>query len=129
MSGNYLAGFLCGQAPPSIVAEGVPQVPLELVRKLIPYQNVRSARFQSWHPTHQEMLISTRFADTVQIHHVKTPGGAEQRSLFGVCWGSRIFPLGKDWLLSGLWTGGGGFFHCAGLDIPATGSLACLTRR
>ncbi len=66
---------LAQQAPPSIVAEGVPEVPRELVRKLLPYRNIRSAMFRSWHPLRREMLIATRLGNTSQIHLVKTPGG------------------------------------------------------
>ena len=39
----------------------------------------RTASFQSWHPQRREMLVATRFADTMQLHQVKTPGGARRQ--------------------------------------------------
>jgi len=61
-------GALSQQVPPNIVTEGVPEVPRELVKKLNPYQNLRGAAFSSWHPSRREILIRTRFADTLQVH-------------------------------------------------------------
>ena len=40
------------------------------------YTEFRSAALLDWHPTRREMLIATRFAQTAQVHRVKTPGGA-----------------------------------------------------
>ena len=42
----------------------------------------RPAGFADWHPTQREMLITTRFADTAQVHHVKMPGGARTQLTF-----------------------------------------------
>jgi len=39
-------------------------------------------RFSSWHPQRREMLISTRFANTPQLHLLKFPGGARRQLTF-----------------------------------------------
>jgi dipeptidyl aminopeptidase/acylaminoacyl peptidase len=72
-----------GQSVPgAIVAEGVPAVPTELVRALERYQNTRPASFQGWFADRREVLISTRFADTSQIHKVAFPGGDRSQLTF-----------------------------------------------
>ena len=68
--------------PDSIVAEGAPAVPSDLVRALNRYQNTRAALFQGWYAGRRELLITTRFADTNQIHHVAFPGGARTQWTF-----------------------------------------------
>ncbi len=69
--------------PDSIVAEGVPEVPSTLVEALNRYQNIRTATFQGWLAGRREVLISTRFAETPQVHHVAFPGGARTQHTFG----------------------------------------------
>ena len=61
--------------PESIRAEGVPPIPASLSTALNRYQNIRSASFQDWDDTRgRAMYITTRFADTPQVHHVAVPG-------------------------------------------------------
>ena len=64
------------------MAEGVPGIPDELKADAGRYLEFRSASFQSWHPLKREMLISTRFADTAQLHLVKMPGGVRRQLTF-----------------------------------------------
>lgn len=66
----------------NLVVEGVPQIPRKLAEQANKYTASRAATFQSWHPTRREMLISTRFSDTVQIHRVEKPGGARTQLTF-----------------------------------------------
>ena len=66
----------------NLVVEGVPQIPRKLAEQAGKYTASRAATFQSWHPTRREMLISTRFSDTVQIHRVERPGGARTQLTF-----------------------------------------------
>jgi dipeptidyl aminopeptidase/acylaminoacyl peptidase len=42
----------------------------------------RTATLQDWHPKHRHLLITTRFADTAQLHLVKQPGGARHQLTF-----------------------------------------------
>jgi hypothetical protein len=64
----------------NLVVEGVPRIPVSLVETADRYSNFRGAALDSWDPVKREMLISTRFADTNQIHLVKMPGGARTQS-------------------------------------------------
>ena len=62
--------------PESIRAEGVPAVASSLQAKLSRYQNIRAAGFQGWDDTHgRAMYVTTRFADTPQVHHIAGAGG------------------------------------------------------
>jgi dipeptidyl aminopeptidase/acylaminoacyl peptidase len=68
--------------PDSMVAEGTPAIPASLVSALRPYTEYRGATFLSFDPERREMLIGTRFADTVQIHRVVAAGGARTQLTF-----------------------------------------------
>jgi dipeptidyl aminopeptidase/acylaminoacyl peptidase len=72
-----------GEIPSNLTAEGLPPAPEELKQNIARYLEFRSASFQSWHPQRQEMLIATRFADTIQLHLVKMAGGARKQLTFG----------------------------------------------
>jgi dipeptidyl aminopeptidase/acylaminoacyl peptidase len=73
-----------GEIPPgdNLIVEGIPRVPLALAEAVSRYTEFRRAAFVSWHPTRREMLIRTRFAETMQIHHVRVPGGARTQLTF-----------------------------------------------
>src|SRR5437660_12801266 len=66
----------------NLVADGIPKIPASLAEAVGRYSEFRSAGFASWHPTRREMLITTRFGDTSQIHQVKFPGGARTQLTF-----------------------------------------------
>ena len=66
----------------NLVAEGIPKIPASLAEAVRPYTESRGAGFSSWHPSRREMLISTRFADTAQVHMVRMPGGARRQLTF-----------------------------------------------
>ena len=68
--------------PPSLVLEGVPAISSEVARGVARYQNFRAAAFAAWHPARREMVIGTRFGDTVQVHQVTTPLGARRQLTF-----------------------------------------------
>jgi dipeptidyl aminopeptidase/acylaminoacyl peptidase len=93
--------------PPTanLVVDGIPAIPASLVDDVRRYTESRPASFADWHPTRREMLISTRFGNTPQIHQVKLPGGARtQLTFFDEPIGSatyepqqgRYFVFGKD---------------------------------
>jgi dipeptidyl aminopeptidase/acylaminoacyl peptidase len=69
--------------PESLVADGIPPIPEGLRPEVGRYLEFRSAGFLGWHPSRREMLITTRFADTSQVHLVKMPGGARKQLTFG----------------------------------------------
>ena len=66
----------------NLVVEGIPPVPAAVAEQADRYTNFRAATFASWHPARREMLISTRFADTFQIHEVKSPGASRTQLTF-----------------------------------------------
>ncbi len=66
----------------NLVVEGIPQIPATIVEAVERYTNFRSAVLASWHPTRREMLISTRFGDTSQVHLVKSPLASRQQLTF-----------------------------------------------
>jgi len=66
----------------NLVADGIPALPATLADDVGRYTEFRGAGFLSWHPTRRELLISTRFGDTSQVHEVRTPGGARRQLTF-----------------------------------------------
>ena len=68
--------------PESLIVDGVPAIPADLGAALRSYTEYRGAGFLSFHPERREMLIGTRFADTVQIHRVVAAGGARTQLTF-----------------------------------------------
>src|SRR5688500_7669867 len=68
--------------PDSLVAEGIPPISEELRANASRYLEFRAAGFNAWHPRERQMLITTRFADSPQLHVVKSPGGARRQLTF-----------------------------------------------
>lgn len=66
----------------SLVMEGIPEVPSAIIERMNQYQNVRAASVNSWHPDGHQMLISTRFSETSQLHIIDHPGGARKQITF-----------------------------------------------
>ena len=68
--------------PDSIIATGVPPIPLSGSEGLAPYENIRIANLVDWHPTERRVLIRTRFGETNQLHEVAMPLGARTQKTF-----------------------------------------------
>ena len=66
----------------NLVVEGIPEIPAALADEVRRYTEARSATFVGWHPSRAEMLISTRFGNTAQIHEVRMPGGDRRQLTF-----------------------------------------------
>ncbi len=66
--------------PDSLLATGIPPIARTIVETVGAYSEARSAALFSWHPQARSLLISTRFADTPQVHEVRGPG-ADRRQL------------------------------------------------
>jgi len=64
------------------ITEDVPDIPSALIEQLRPYQSARIASFCGWLAKGDGMIITTRFANTWQVHWVKTAGGARQQLTF-----------------------------------------------
>lgn len=99
--------------PDNLVADGIPAIPATLRRQVSPYLEFRTASFQSWHPQRREMLIATRFAETMQLHRVRTPGGAREQLTFfpEPVAGGGYQPKQGRYIVFGQDTGGGEFFQ------------------
>lgn len=69
-------------ATENLVTDGIPAIPAEIAESVRRYTESRSASFVDWHPVNREMLISTRFGNTPQLHLVKIPGGARRQLTF-----------------------------------------------
>jgi len=61
---------------------GIPAIPQRLIERSMHYQNIRSASISNWDVRNNGMYISTRFANTTQIHHVTKPGGMRTQLTF-----------------------------------------------
>src|SRR5687767_1324664 len=68
--------------PKTLVADGIPAIPATIPDEVRRYTEGRSASFSAWHPTRNEILISTRFGNTAQVHGVAMPGGARTQLTF-----------------------------------------------
>src|SRR5687768_10079006 len=77
--------------PAAHSADGIPPVPDEVAATSRPYMEFRSAGFAGWHPTNRSMLISTRFANTNQLHVVAAPLGMRRQISF------EPEPVGGNW--------------------------------
>ncbi len=112
----------------NLVVEGVPAIPLAIAEAVRPYAESRSAGFASWHPTRREMLITTRFADTAQVHLVKMPGGDRRQLTFfpDRVAGAKFQPGAGQSFVFSKDIGGGEFFQLYRDDV-ATGAVTLLT--
>jgi dipeptidyl aminopeptidase/acylaminoacyl peptidase len=66
----------------NLIAEGIPAIPGEVAGQAARYTDYRTAILWDWHPTKRDMLIGTRFADVIQAHAVRKPGGARTQLTF-----------------------------------------------
>lgn len=82
----FLAALAFGQVARvergNLVLENIPETPPELADRLLQYQNTRGAGVQGWLPDGSGILISTRFADTSQIHVIRQPLGMRTQITF-----------------------------------------------
>lgn len=116
------------QVPENLIVEGVPPHPAELKAEAGWYLEFRAAGFNSWHPTRREMLISTRFGETPQMHEVKMPGGARRQLTFSAepVSGGAWQPKQGRYIVFAQDSGGGEFYQYYRLD-PDTGRITLLT--
>jgi dipeptidyl aminopeptidase/acylaminoacyl peptidase len=66
----------------NLVADGIPPIPASLAAEVRRYTESRGAGLADWHPVRREILISTRFANTSQVHRVAMPMGARTQLTF-----------------------------------------------
>jgi dipeptidyl aminopeptidase/acylaminoacyl peptidase len=104
--------------PAAVVADGIPAVPLKLADDTRPYFEVRTAGFSEWDPETRGMYVSTRFADTSQLHSVAAPGAARTQLTFEAepVRGVSISPGAGDVKLISKDIGGNEFFQIFRLE-------------
>ncbi|HEY2027818.1 MAG TPA: alpha/beta fold hydrolase [Myxococcales bacterium] len=121
-----------GMAPapgvPTLLQSGVPDAPKPLRERALRYLNTRSAALLDVAADGSQMLISTRFASTAQLHLLDMPMGARTQLSFG------DEPINQARLMPGdanvVWylqdAGGAEFFQVYRLD-RRTGAVDLLT--
>jgi dipeptidyl aminopeptidase/acylaminoacyl peptidase len=112
----------------NLVTDGLPDLPAEIAEAVGRYTEFRSASLAGWHPVKREMLISTRFGDTPQVHEVRAPGGARRQLTFfpdrvgGASWPRHAV----DYLVFDKDRGGDEFSQVFRLDV-ATGAITMIS--
>jgi len=111
----------------NLVLENIPPIAAKIAEATAKYDASRASIFLGWHPTRREMLISTRFGDTYQIHSVAMPGGARRQLTFypDSVFSAQYLPDGKSFLFQKD-IGGGEWYQIYRYDL-ATGDEALLT--
>ncbi len=105
----------------NLVMEDIPPIPGDIVEALRRFQNTRSAALLDWTAAGDGLYITTRFAETAQIHRVSRPGGSrEQLTWFDEAVGQVLRAPGSDLLAFTMDAGGNEFSQIFLLD-PADG--------
>lgn len=135
------AGFVAtafAQGPPdkmpvlqpgeNLIVDGLDPIPLALTKELNKYTNVRSSGFVDWHPKRREMLMTTRFGNTSQLHYLSMPMGArKQLTFFDEPVGGATFdPVNGDYFVFSRDAGGNEFGQLYRYDM-ADGTITLLT--
>jgi dipeptidyl aminopeptidase/acylaminoacyl peptidase len=112
----------------NLVIDGIPPIPGDLPEQVGRYTESRAASVQDWHPTRAEMLITTRFGDTNQIHQIIQPGGARTQLTFfpDRIEGGSFEPTKGEYFIFTKGAGGAEFFQNYRYDL-ATGAITLLT--
>ncbi|MGB7844603.1 MAG: alpha/beta fold hydrolase [Candidatus Acidiferrum sp.] len=129
----WCAAGIAGQeavvAPPeSLVVDGVPRIPASLAETAGRYGAYRSAGLADWHPTKRSMVISTRFAETPQLHLVSLPGGERRQITFfpDAVRVGRFHPNGGEYIVFSKDIGGGEWYQLYQFDL-VSGNITLLT--
>jgi len=114
--------------PEAISVEGMPPVPRRIADRARRFTEFRSAAFQDWHPTERQILVTTRFGDTAQVHRVGAPGAARTQLTFGTepVAAATFDPRGAAFIIFTRDTGGNEFTQLHRLDL-ADGETTLLT--
>lgn len=112
----------------NLLVDGLPPIPRRIAAEVRRYTETRSAAVADWHPVRRELLISTRFANTNQLHRVAMPLGARQQLTFfeEPVGGGSWEPVAGRYLLFTRDNGGDEFGQLYRLD-PATGTVTLLS--
>lgn len=114
--------------PGNFITRAIPAMQRSLVDEVARYAESRSAGFADWHPVKRQMLISTRFGNTAQLHEVKGPGGDRKQLTFfqDAVGGGSYEPIAGRYLIFSKDSGGNEFGQLYRLDF-ADGKVTQLT--
>ena len=112
----------------NLVVDGVPKIPATVAETVGRYTEFRAAGLAAWHPVRREILITTRFGDTNQVHRVRMPAGDRTQLTFfpDRVAGVSYEPVRGDFFLFGKDKGGDEFTQLYRYDL-ATGLATRLT--
>src|SRR6516165_1461877 len=113
---------------PNLLGSGIPPIPNELQTAVRRYVNARSATAVDASDDGTQVLISTRFGSTAQLHLVDHPLGARQQITFSdePITRAQFLPGDPQTIFYGQDVGGGEFFQLYRLD-RRTGRSELLT--
>jgi dipeptidyl aminopeptidase/acylaminoacyl peptidase len=82
-------GWLLNAQKPAVITPGenliiknIPAIPSSIQNEVKKYTESRSASPVDWHPGKREMLMTTRFGNTAQLHYLSMPMGARKQITF-----------------------------------------------
>ena len=112
----------------NLTLQNIPAVPTALVEQVNRYTQFRTASLSSWHPSRREMLVSTRFGDTSQVHRVSQPLGVRYQLTFFPerVAGASYQPTEGDYFIFSKDVGGNEFSQTFRYDVE-TGETTLLT--
>ena len=115
-------------ATENLVVDGIPAIPAGIADEVRKYTEARGAGLLDWHPTQHEMLISTRFGNSNQVHRVIQPLGARSQLTFfnEPVGGATYDPKSGKYFIFSKDTGGNEFSQLYRFDV-ATGDVTLLT--
>lgn len=109
----------------NLIAENIPSLSKEYIKEVRAYTEARAASFIEWHPTKKEMLISTRFGNSSQLHSLAFAKAARKQLTFyddPVTWAT-YDPKG-NYLLFLKDDGGNEFTHIYKYDLSSKRTVA-----
>ena len=112
----------------NLVVEGIPPLSRSLAERAARYTEFRFAVNLDWHPQRREMLLSTRFGNTAQIHWIKTPLGDRKQMTFFAdrVGGAKFEPTTGEYFVFSRDAGGNEFAQNYRFDL-ASGDITLLT--
>jgi dipeptidyl aminopeptidase/acylaminoacyl peptidase len=109
------------EVPDNLVTENIPPLPKAIAEEVKNFTEARGASFADWHPLRKEMIISTRFANSNQLHYVKMPGGDRKQITFfeDAVYGASFEPTKGEYFLFSRDAGGNEFAQIYRFDITS----------
>jgi dipeptidyl aminopeptidase/acylaminoacyl peptidase len=103
----------------NLTTENIAEIPKELAVQVKKYSEARGASLAEIHPTKNEIIISTRFGSTAQLHRITQPMGARTQITFfdEPIGGASYEPLKGEYLVYSKDNGGNEFGQLYKLDL------------